>query len=126
MSLGAHLNERWAIVADVDMHEPSNDSYRVTTYRFGPRMTRRAGERVTTFAHFLAGGAHLSIPSLGSGSPTSNGFAMLMGGGVDIGIKPWIGIRALDGGYSALHFSGGGWSHGMRLGGGVVFRFGQE
>ena len=126
LSFGAHLNERWAIVADVDMHEPSNDSYRVTTLRFGPRMTRRAGERVTTFAHFLAGGAHLSIPSLGSGSPTSNGFAMLMGGGVDIGIKPWFGIRALDGGYSGLHFSGGGWSHGMRLAGGVVFRFGNE
>jgi hypothetical protein len=126
LSFGAHLNERWAIVGDVDLHEPSDNSFRTTTYRFGPRMTRRMGERVTTFTHFLVGGAHLSVPSLGSSSPTANGFAMLAGGGLDIGIKPWFGIRALDGGYSGLHFSGGGWSHGMRLAGGVVFRFGSE
>ena len=124
-AFAAHLNERWAIVGDVGIHEPSNNSFRTITYTFGPRMTHRSGERVTTFGQFLVGGARLSIPAL-SGAPTESAFAMLLGGGVDIGIKPWFGIRAVEGGYSGLHFSGAGWSNGVRLSSGVVFRFGNE
>ena len=49
-----------------------------------------------------------------------------MGGGVDIGIKPWLAVRAIEGDYSGIHVSGGGWSNGVRLSGGVLFRFGEE
>jgi hypothetical protein len=55
---------------------------------------------------------------------------MLVGSGVDIGIRPWFAIRAIEGGYSGLHIGdvggvSGGWSHGFRISGGIVFRFGQ-
>jgi hypothetical protein len=117
-----HMNEKWGFVADLGRHEPSNDLIRATTYRFGPRLSNRVGTRVKTFGQLLVGGARLTVPSVGS----TNGFSMLMGGGVDIGIKPWFAVRAIEGGYSGIHVSGGGWSNGARLSSGVLLRFGKE
>src|SRR5262245_11900681 len=121
----AHLNERWGIVADVGVHEPISSGLRTTTYRFGPKLSHRVGNRVTTFAQVLAGGVRLNIPDLGALSPSSNGFSMLIGGGLDVGIRPWFAIRAIEGGYSGFHLSGGGWSNGARVSAGIVFRFGE-
>ena len=117
-----HINEKWGFVADLGHHETGSDLLETTTYRFGPKLSNRVGTRVKTFGQFLVGGARLTVPSVGS----ANGFSMLMGGGVDIGIKPWLAVRAIEGGYSGIHVSGAGWSNGLRLSGGVLFRFGEE
>ncbi len=121
-----HVNEVWGVVADVGVHEPILGGLRTTTYRFGPKFSGRVGDRVTTFGQFLAGGFHLSNPDLGTLSPSVNGFSTLIGGGLDIGIRPWFAIRAVEGGYSAFHFNGTGWSNGARISSGIVFRFGDE
>lgn len=117
-----HINEKWGFVADLGHHETGSDLLETTTYRFGPKLSNRVGTRVKTFGQFLVGGARLTVPNVGS----ANGFSMLMGGGVDIGIKPWLAVRAIEGGYSGIHVSGAGWSNGLRLSGGVLFRFGEE
>jgi hypothetical protein len=117
----AHINERWGIVADVGVHEPSGIDLRTTTYRFGPKISQRYGERVTTFGQFLAGGVTFTDDA---STAKINGFSMLIGGGVDIGIRPWFAIRAIEGGYSGFH-AVDEWSNGIRLSGGIVFRFGQ-
>ncbi|HZI51392.1 MAG TPA: hypothetical protein VFE29_06180 [Terriglobia bacterium] len=142
LDLAVSLNERVAIIADVGIHQPittvAGVNVTTSTYRFGPRFSARHGRRVTTFSQFLAGGVRLT----GSGSvfiggttvtasESVNGFSMLVGGGVDIGIRPWFAIRAVEGGYSGLHIGDvggveGGWSHGFRVSGGIVFRFGQD
>ena len=125
LAFAVHANERWGIVADVDVHERISSDVRMITYRFGPIVSHRFGTRGTAFAKFLAGGLHFSIPSLGEVSPTLNGFAMLAGGGIDVGIRPWFAIRAIEGGYSGIRLSGGGgWSNGSRVSTGIVFRFG--
>lgn len=122
-----HINPRWGIVADAGIHEESGGGLETTTYRFGPKITKRIGPRWSAFGQFLAGGTHLSIPSLGALSPTANGFSMLAGGGVDFGIRRWFAIRAVEGGYSGLYVDrpGLGWSNGARVSAGIVFRFGE-
>ena len=139
LGLAISLNDRVAIIADVGIHQPittfAGVNVTTSTYRFGPKISRH-GRRVTTFGQFLAGGVRLT----GSGSATIagttltasesvNGFSMLVGGGVDIGIRPWFAIRAVEGGYSGLHIgdtagSEGVWSNGYRVSGGIIFRFG--
>lgn len=120
----AHVNDRWGIVADLGVHAPTDFGFDATTYRFGPRITHRSGKRLMVFGQFLAGGVHLNVFDLGIFSPTANGFSMLMGGGVDVGIRHWFAIRVVEGGYSGLHVDGG-WSNGARVSTGIVFRFGQ-
>lgn len=142
LSLAVSLNDRVAIIADVGIHQPSTTYAGVdvttSTYRFGPKISSRHGRRLTTFGQFLAGGVRLT----GSGSAiiggttvtaseSVNGFSMLAGGGVDIRIRPWFAIRAVEGGYSGLHIADtaeveGVWSNGYRVSAGIVFRFGQD
>ena len=125
LAFTVHANERWGLVADLGVHSRFDSDVEMTTYRFGPKISHRFGNRGMTFAQFLAGGVHFSIPSLGAFSPTFNGFSMLIGGGVDVGIRRWFAFRVVEGGYSGVRLSGGGWSNGSRVSTGIVFRFGQ-
>ena len=129
VALTVHLNERIGIVADLGVHQPADtDLIRTYTYRFGPKFSNRIGDRITTFGQILVGGARFTVPILGTSSPSLSGFSMLSGGGVDIGVTPWFAVRAIEGGYSGIHISGagGGWSNGIRVSVGIVFRFGQQ
>ena len=121
--------ESFGIVVDFGVHEQtfSGVDARITTYRFGPKFSGRTGDRVTIFGQILAGGAHLRGDVNGL---TGSGFSILGGGGIDIGIRPWFAIRAVEGGYSGLYLSPSGgadgrWSKGVRVSTGVVFRFGK-
>jgi hypothetical protein len=139
LALTVKETESFGIVVDFGVHEQtfSGVDARITTYRFGPKFSGRAGDRVTIFGQVLAGGAHLRgdvAAAFGGGSAnvglTGSGVSILGGGGLDIGIRPWFAIRVVEGGYSGLYFSqmgsaDGGWSNGMRVSAGVVFRFGK-
>lgn len=133
LSFTAYPIQRFGITADVAIHQTSLQGTDVTTttYRFGPKFVSRYGKRASTFAEALFGGTRLtgSTTSLSGGSTTTtsehaDGFALAIGSGVDIAIRPWIAVRAVQVDYSLLHFSGIT-SNGLRVGGGLVFRFGQ-
>lgn len=68
----------------------------------GPEFTFHAGPAIF-FAHALFGRG-----SVGGGlfGVTRDGFAMAYGGGVDLRIKSWFGIRLIDADYLPSHFSG--------------------
>ena len=128
LGFGINLNPTVAIVADFDAHRSTElganlDLY---TFRFGPRLYARHGDRVRTFGHVLVGGAQAKASGTFGGITTSNsinGFALAAGGGVDVGITPWFAIRAGQFDYDHTRFDGSTLD-GFRVGGGVVFRLG--
>ncbi len=134
LGLTLHATERLGIVAEVGVHELADfgPNLELTTYRFGPRYSRRHGKRLTMFAEVLAGGARatnkVTLFSLGPSTTTTttsvNGSAFGAGGGVDIGIRPWIAFRAVEAEYSFVRLNGSN-NNGVRIGIGVVFRFGK-
>jgi hypothetical protein len=128
LGVGINVTPAIAIVGDFDAHRTTDfgtdlDLY---TYRVGPRFYSRYGDRVRTFGHVLVGGAQIkeSISILGvTTSQSVNGFAMAVGGGLDVGIKPWFAIRAGQLDYNYTRFQGST-VDGLRVGAGVVFRLG--
>ncbi len=72
------------------------------TYLFGPQVKIRS-EKVQPFVHVLFGGAHSNVyahaynvvcgSSCGVAAPSSDAFAMVAGGGIDIPITKMIAIR---------------------------------
>ena len=84
-----------------------------------------------TFAQVLVGGVHetdtISFGLFGTtvtSSTTLNGFSIAGGGGLDVGIWPWFAIRAVEVEYSFNHVATEK-LNGVRVGTGVVFRFGK-
>jgi hypothetical protein len=61
------------------------------TFTFGPVVSAR-GERVTPFAHALFGGFRASTSAAGF-SAGLNGFAMMIGGGVDVRATRRLAVR---------------------------------
>jgi hypothetical protein len=97
------------------------------TYTFGPVVSLHSG----LFAHALFGGVH-SIPTgctLYSGSPDEcgsgvyNGFAMMLGGGLDVRASKSIAIRCFQIDWVRLPFRQGGENDNLRFSTGLVFRF---
>jgi hypothetical protein len=135
-----HATDHLGIVAEAGVHEllSIGVDQELTTYRFGPQYTRRSGKRLMMFVEGLAGGAHVSnkttlftfcrvplcTPSTTSTTTTSNGFAFGAGGGLDIGIRNWIAFRAVQADYTFVRL-GGSNNKGVRVGLGLVFRFGK-
>lgn len=77
---------RWlGFVADFGGYHGSVNSVGVTdvTYLFGPRFSYRSKSPVTPFAQVLLGGVHQSAGAFGV-SGSQNGFAMTVGGGLDL------------------------------------------
>jgi hypothetical protein len=142
LSFAVHLSERVGIAADLAVHvTPDNPQFSTVNYRFGPRFYARPIGRFTPFGEILAGGSHGSVSvttttsftgvvlCLGCGPITTsatlyaNGFALAAGGGLDMRIKPWFAWRAVQSDYSLVRALGET-SHGIRMGTGIVFRFG--
>jgi hypothetical protein len=116
LGFGTRINRTIGIVADLGIHEDSPVD--LITYRFGPRFYYVDRKHFTAFGQILAGGARLRVGSLAH----ADGLAFYSGAGVDVGIKPWLAWRAVDAGFSSLHYSQG-WSNGGRVSTGIVFRF---
>jgi len=105
----------------------------VHTFALGPQFTMHVG-RVAPFVHLLAGIAHTSLSvSEHAGnvnfsvSDSSNGFAGIAGGGLDIEATRQLAIRAIQIDYKYIQFDTFGvkapHSNAVRIGAGLVIRF---
>lgn len=95
---------------------------RVYTFMAGPRFASRATSAVTPFAQILFGGSHISGGVEFDGALTT-GFTYQPGGGVDVRVRPNIGIR-LQGDYRVIRTQGVNGKQSRFLAG-VVFWSGQ-
>lgn len=91
------------------------------TYTFGPTLSAR-GKRVTSFAHVLFGGFHASAGFQGL-SQSTNGFAMIVGGGVDVKVTPHVAVRLIQPDWIMWRTQGLTEKKNARISSGVVFRF---
>jgi hypothetical protein len=86
------------------------------TYTFGPEVHAHL-PLVKPFAHALFGGARAS-----SGGGSSNGFDMMVGGGIDVGHGP-LAFRVAQFDWMLTRFSGFTDHNNVRVSSGIVFRF---
>jgi opacity protein-like surface antigen len=92
------------------------DEVGVYTYTFGPVLTARL-PIVQPFVHALFGGMTIT-----DGASTT-GFAMQVGGGLDIGLRKGIGLRIVQADWMSLHFSGNTNNNNVRISTGIVLKF---
>jgi hypothetical protein len=99
------------------------------TFMGGPRYSFLPMHRVTVYGQFLAGDVHgfySYFPgSGGTSTGGANSLAIAPGGGVEIGLRGWISLKAVEGEYlmTRLPNSEGTSQHNLRISSGVVFRF---
>jgi outer membrane immunogenic protein len=101
----------------------------LTSFLAGPRYRRTVAGRFGPFVQALLGGAHAggSLAPGSSGLPGSaNAFAMIAGGGLDIGFTRHIALRAFEADYYLTRFDNGVNDHqnNLRIAAGVIIRFG--
>jgi len=126
-SIAGNLGKQFGIVGDFSYHRKTFDDLgvdvkaTVTTFLFGPRLSVR-GKSATGFVHVLAGGARLGGSAFGI-SDSTTGFALGLGGGVDINAGKSIAIRLGQLDYIPARFEGE-WFHSVRYEAGIVIKFG--
>ncbi len=101
----------------------------LTSYTFGLRYNIGGFERVHPFAEALVGGAHASGSFAATNvtvSGTSNSFAALAGGGLDVDLGSHFGMRLIEADYYSTQFPNGVNDHqnNYRIAAGIYFRFG--
>ncbi|MCU1240629.1 MAG: hypothetical protein JWO71_1355 [Candidatus Acidoferrum typicum] len=97
------------------------------TWLFGPRLNVRRFDYFVPFVEFLVGGSHGDPQMTGAGK--QNSFALAAGGGVDVVFSKYVAWRFAQIDYLMTNFSGpsvGGNARqdNLRLGTGIVIRFG--
>ena len=93
------------------------------TYTFGPVVYANHEGTFSPFVHALFGGANLGASVSGAGSGSTNGFAVIAGGGADAKLSPHLAVRLFQADYVYLHFDGGSLNKNVRVSTGLVFRF---
>ena len=124
------------IVGEIASQDASNIStsgadLTLTSFLAGPRYRRRVAGRFVPFVQLLVGGAHAGggLAPGSSGLPGSaNAFAMIAGGGLDIGFTRRIAVRAFEADYYLTRFDNGVNDHqnNLRIAAGVIIRFGES
>lgn len=95
----------------------------LSSFRGGVRLRRRVGNRITTFVQGLAGGESAYRQS---GHVDDSGFSFDAGGGVDVALMRWLGLRLIQLNYQMTRIDGAS-VNGMRVGTiGIVVRLGQR
>ncbi len=89
----------------------------VYTYTVGPVLTARLPV-VQPFVHALFGGATIS-----ASGQNSNAFAMLVGGGLDVGLRKGIGLRLVQADWLMTKFGSQTQDHQGRVSAGLVIKF---
>ncbi len=100
----------------------SGVSGHVYTYTFGPVVAYDFGGKINPFAHALFGGFTVGA-GFGGQSASTNGFAMKLGGGVDVALNKVFAIRLAQFDWDYYHANGQGESKNVNLSTGVVIRF---
>jgi hypothetical protein len=88
----------------------------IYTYTVGPVLSARLPV-VQPFVHALFGG----ITASNGGS--RSGFAMLVGGGIDLGLRKGIGFRIVQADWLSTRFSGDTRNRNARVSTGIVIKF---
>jgi hypothetical protein len=124
-SITGNINRNFGVAADFSgaYKSESGASLKIYSYTFGPVLSLNHEGVVNPFVHALFGGAHATASVTGLGSAGENGFAMMMGGGVDAKIAPRIAVRLVQVDWAYYRFSGVGESKNVRISTGLVFRF---
>jgi hypothetical protein len=113
-SLTGNFKHVLGITADFSGAYKQN--FHVHTYTFGPVLTARLPV-AQPFIHALFGG----ITASDGGSST--GFAMLVGGGLDLGLRKGIGFRIIQADWLSTRFSGTTRNRNVRASAGIVIKF---
>ena len=92
------------------------------SFHGGARYRKRYGNRLTAFGEALAG-AETAFQH--GGYRDNTGFSLKAGGGVDLALKKWLGLRLIHVIYQTTWIDRGTVKE-TRLHGGVVFRFGKR
>ena len=103
-----------------------NADLSVYSFLFGPKFAFRGNGRVTPFVQSLFGASRFKVSS-GSMSDSENGFAMALGGGLDLKLTKTIALRPVQ--FEYLMTRIGDDSERMdnlRFSAGLVFRFGSR
>lgn len=123
-ALTGNLNRWFGVAADFSGAYKSQNgvSFDNYTYTFGPVISWRHNQAFTPFTHFLAGGVR-SSSSFSGLSASSNGFAMMFGGGVDINASRRFAFRAIQFDWLSLHSNGTSDNNNMRISTGLLLRY---
>ncbi|GGG83931.1 hypothetical protein [Edaphobacter dinghuensis] len=111
-------------------HVPqSQQGLSLLTYMGGPRYSFHTMQRFTVYGQFVIGGVHGFdgyFPKAGAQSPgAANSLAFAPGGGVEVGVKNWLSVRAVEADYLVTRLPNdlNEHQHSLRISSGVVFRF---
>ena len=118
-AVAGNLNQWFGIVGDFSGHYKSDLDMNLHLFTFGPRLNFRR-DRVNAFTHFLAGGARMKV-----GSASDTGFAMVLGGGVDVQLNEKVAFRFFQADY-VMERTWGQSSNSFRFSAGINFRFGSK
>lgn len=93
------------------------DNIHAHTYTVGPVLAARLPV-VQPFVHALFGGMTIS-----GGGASTTGFAMMVGGGLDVGLRKGFGLRIVQADWISTRFSGTTNNHNLRGSAGLVIKF---
>ena len=132
-SVAYNFSDHFSAVADVGGYHfsglPAGLDSTMYTYLFGPRYTFHKINRFSPFVHVLLGVGRVNASS-GGISGGENGFAMAMGGGLDLPLERRISIRLIQAEYLFTRFDrvtgAAATQNDARISAGVVFRFGSR
>jgi hypothetical protein len=117
-SLTGNFKHVLGITADFSgVYKSHPVSSSVYTYTFGPVLTARLPV-IQPFVHALFGGASIS-----AGGTSNQAFAMLVGGGLDIGLRKGIGIRLVQADWLMTKFNNQTQDRQGRVSAGIVLKF---
>ena len=124
-SIGENVNNWFGGRLEINAWSGTVAGTHVTTqtYTFGPTFAYRRYERITPFAHVNLGAIHASAGFYGI-SESATKFALVPGGGVDIGLNPRFAVR-LQGDYLASYFLNSRQDN-FQFSAGLVFRYGTK
>lgn len=129
-TLIGNVNRWFGIAADFDGHYRSGTedgaaiSEHENGFTFGPHFALHNRSRVTPFAFTLVGGAHSSVQT-DRGGATANGFAMNLGGGLDVRVNERLSARVIQVDAAYTRFNGAG-TTAPRISAGMVLHFGKH
>lgn len=130
-SATGNVNRLLGITVEVSQQFGSSGSttdYEFRSFMVGPQLSSRKHEKFTPFAHILIGDARYGsrqVPDVAKQRYHENTFAIAAGGGLDYNFHPSVAVRLIQLDYFTTKFSRDR-QNDLRLGFGVVFKFGHK